>query len=213
LAQLIERRGKPSPTEPGPEAAHRRVVALARRFFFAHGFRRVTMDDLAADLGMSKKTVYAQFASKAALLDAVMADKFAEVEADLGRATARCAGDFLGALRDLLAVMQRHTEEIRPPFVRDVRRSAPDLFRRIETRRGDLLRRHFGKLFAAGRRAGRVRADVPTRVVIEILLGATQAIMNPARIADLGLTPETGFRWITTVVLEGVLVRERGANP
>ena len=199
--------------EPGPELARRRVVALARRHFFTHGFRRVTMDDLAADLGMSKKTVYAQFPSKAALLDAVMAHKFAEVEADLARATTRCAADFAGGLRELLAVMQRHTEEIRPPFVRDVRRTAPDFFQQIEARRGELLGRHFGKLFAAGRRAGRVRTDIPTRVVIEILLGATQAILNPSKIADLGLTPDTGFRWITTVVLEGVLVRERGARP
>lgn len=199
--------------KPRPEAACRRVIALARQHFFSHGFRRVTMDDLAADLGMSKKTVYAQFPSKAALLDAVMADKFAEVDADLARATTRCAADFAGGLRDLLAVMQRHTEEIRPPFIRDVRRSAPDFFQRIEARRGELLRRHFGKLFAAGRRARRVRADIPTRFVVELLLGATQTIMNPPKIADLGLTPDTGFRWITTVVLEGVLVRDRGDRP
>jgi AcrR family transcriptional regulator len=205
---LVKRPRNPPPTEPRPEAARQRVVALARRHFFAHGFRRVTMDDLAADLGMSKKTVYALFPSKAALLDAVMADKFADVEADLGRATAGCAGDFERALRELLAVMQRQTEEIRPPFIRDVRRSAPDLFGRVEARRSELLRRHFGRLFAAGRRAGRIRTDVPTRVVIEVLLGATQAIMNPAKIADLGLTPDTGFRWITSVVLDGVLVRD-----
>ena len=209
---MVKRRRQPPSAEPAPDAA-RRVVSLARRHFFAHGFRRVTMDDLASELGMSKKTVYAQFPSKAALLDAVMAEKFAEVEADLARATAGCAADFWGALRRLLAVMQRQTEEIRPPFVRDVRRSAPDLFHRVEARRAEVLRRHFGKLFAAGRKAGRVRTDVPTHIVIEILLGATQAIMNPAKIAELGLTPETGFRWIATVVLDGVLVRDRRANP
>jgi AcrR family transcriptional regulator len=194
-------------TTAGSDETRQRIVALARTHFFAHGFRRVTMDDLAAELGMSKKTVYALFPSKSALLDGVMADKFAAVEADLGRAMAGCAGDFEKALRELLAVMQRHTEEIRPPFVRDVRQAAPDLFGRIESRRGELLRRHFGKLFAAGRRAGRVRADVPNRIIIEILLGATEAIMNPSRIVELRLTPESGFRWIVTVVLEGVLVR------
>jgi AcrR family transcriptional regulator len=207
----VENRRESRSVEPGADTARRRVVALAREHFFAHGFRRVTMDDLAADLGMSKKTVYALFPSKSALLDAVMADKFASVEADLARATGGCAGDFEGALRELLAVMQQHTEEIRPPFVRDVRQAGPDLFDRVEARRGELLRRHFGKLFTAGRKAGRVRADVPTRMVIEILLGATQAIMNPTRIAELGLTPESGFRWIVTVVLEGVLVRRGGS--
>ena len=47
-----------------PESA--RIVAAARRYFLAHGFRGVTMDDLAAELGMSKKTLYAHFSSKAA---------------------------------------------------------------------------------------------------------------------------------------------------
>ena len=45
----------------GGEPAHRRIVAGARRYFFAHGFRGVTMDDLAAELAMSKKTLYAHF--------------------------------------------------------------------------------------------------------------------------------------------------------
>lgn len=209
---MANRRRDPRRTEPRPDAARRRVLALARRHFFAHGFRRVTMDDLAADLGMSKKTVYAVFPSKAALLAAVLDAKLAEVDADLRRATAGSAGDFEGALRESLAVMQRHTEEIRPPFVRDVRTSAPELFVRIEARRADVLRRHFGKLFAAGRRAGRVRADVPVPFLIEVLLGATHAIANPAKMTELGLTPDVGFRWITTVVLEGALTRKRGAR-
>ncbi|HKA32612.1 MAG TPA: helix-turn-helix domain-containing protein, partial [Candidatus Binatia bacterium] len=45
-----------------------RIVAAARRHFLAHGFRHVTMDDLAAELGASKKTLYASFPSKEALI-------------------------------------------------------------------------------------------------------------------------------------------------
>jgi hypothetical protein len=47
--------------------------------------------------------------------------------------------------------------------------------------------------------------------MIEILLGATEAIMNPPKMAELGLTPKTGFLTIITVVLEGVLT-ERGRS-
>jgi hypothetical protein len=41
--------------------------------------------------------------------------------------------------------------------------------------------------------------------MIEILLGATEAIMNPPKMAELGLTPKSGFLTILAVVLEGVL--------
>src|SRR5438094_8287384 len=57
-----------------------RIVDAARVHFFSHGFRRVTMDDLAEELGISKKTLYAHFPGKFDLLEAVLADKLAGVE-------------------------------------------------------------------------------------------------------------------------------------
>ena len=46
-----------------------RIVAGARKHFFVHGFWSVTMDDLANELAISKKTLYTRFQSKAALLE------------------------------------------------------------------------------------------------------------------------------------------------
>ena len=74
---------------PSGEAARRRIIDGARRYFFSHGFRGVTMDDLAAELAMSKKTLYAHFDSKMALLQAVMTYKMSAVEADLDRRASR----------------------------------------------------------------------------------------------------------------------------
>jgi AcrR family transcriptional regulator len=182
-----------------------RIVAAARRHFFAHGFRSVTMDDLAEELGMSKKTLYASFRSKNALLRAVVVDKFRRVEADLGRVMAENSADVLARLQQSLACLQSHTEEIQPPFVRDIRREAPDMFELVQSRRRALIQGHFGKLFEDGRRTGIFRKDIPVRMMIEILLGATEAIMNPPKLAELGLTPKDGYLDIITVVLEGVL--------
>jgi hypothetical protein len=46
---------------------------------------------------------------------------------------------------------------------------------------------------------------MPTKLVIEILLAAVQGILNPPKMAELGLTPKTGFSIIITVILEGVI--------
>jgi hypothetical protein len=75
------------------------------------------------------------------------------------------------------------------------------------------MERYFGKLFHQGRRAGIIRKDIPARLVIEILLGATQAIMNPPKMTELGLTPTRGFSAITTVILEGVITDKGRADP
>jgi len=185
-----------------------RIVTAAREQFFAHGFRNVTMDELAADLCMSKKTLYASFSSKTSLVHAVLLDKFQSVESDLDAIMARCSSDALAALHELLACMQRHTEEIHPPFLRDMRRETPALFKFVEDRRRELIQRFFGQIFAAGRKAGIIRKDISTELIIEILLGAVQAIMNPAKMEELGLAPKTGYGAIISVVLDGVVTKQ-----
>src|ERR1700710_538120 len=87
-----------------------RIITEARRHFLAHGFRGVTMDDLAAELGMSKKTLYAHFSGKSELLQAVVEDKLRSADADFGAITCKFSTDFLGALQELLACVRRHSE-------------------------------------------------------------------------------------------------------
>ena len=206
MAAPISKRKRSPAGEPLPEsAAARRIIKAARGHFLAHGFRAVTMDDLAGELGMSKKTLYASFASKETLLRAVLVDKFDSVEADLEKITSAGSTEVLAALHQLLARIQSHAEEIQPPFVRDIRREAPEMFQLVQSRRRNVIQRHFGKLFEEGRRAGIIRKDIPTRLMIEILLGVTEAIMNPPKMAELDLTPKVGFTTIITVVLEGLL--------
>ena len=162
------------------------------------------MDDLAEELGMSKRTLYASFLSKTALVEAVILDKFRSVDADLSRITSEASSNHLGALRRLLECVRGHMEEIRPPFLRDIRRETPDLFAVVESRRRDVIQRHFGKVFLKGRRAGLIRQDIPPKLAIEILLGAVQAVMNPPKMEELGLTPKTVFTAILRVILEGL---------
>jgi AcrR family transcriptional regulator len=201
----MARRGAETDRQPAGPSARQRIVAAARRHFFAHGFRGVTVDDLAAELGMSKKTLYAHFPSKPAIVEAAILDKFHDLKAELERITAEHSSRFVEALHELLACVFRHTEEIQPPFLRDVRRASPELFGMIESRRGALIERHFGKLFAAGRRSRMVRKDVPTALLVEVLLAAIQGVMNPRKLGELGLTPTAGFAAIISVILDGIL--------
>ena len=186
-------------------SARQQIVDAARAHFFSHGFRSVTMDDLAAELAISKKTLYAHFPGKFDLLEAVLADKFASVEATLKEVTSAHPRDFSATLQDLLAGTQRELDEIKPPFVRDMRQKAPQVFKVVERRRGALIQRNFGKLFVDGQRTGMVRKDVPAKLMIEILLAMVQSIMNPPKMEELGMLPKEGFAGILKIVLEGVL--------
>lgn len=211
-ARLTNRRHPIDRKEAPASPSAQRIVNAAREHFFAHGLRSVTMDDLAAELGMSKKTLYAAFRSKTDLLRAVLLDKLRSVEADLERIMVQSSANVLAELQQLLVCMQRHTEEIQPPFVRDIRRESPELFKLVESRRRELIQRYFGRIFNDGRREKIIRGDISTEMILEILLGAVQSIMNPAKIEALGITPKAGYGAIITVILEGVLTAKGRAK-
>src|SRR5262249_13626733 len=190
------------------KTARQRIIRAAREHFLANGFHSVTVDDLARALGMSKKTIYGHFPSKSVLLEAMLLDKFRDAEEELEAITSECSADFRTGLHRLLACVQRHAEEIRPPFVRDIQREAPDLFKLVQARRRKLIQRYFGKLLREGRREQLIRKDMPVHLIIEILLGAVEAIVNPSRLAELELTPKSGITAVISVILEGALMPE-----
>jgi AcrR family transcriptional regulator len=190
------------------DAVRQRIVDAASMHFFSHGFRSVTMGDLTEEMGDSKKTLYAHFASKIALLEAVLVDKFAGLEAKLKEIARAHPHDFSTALHELLSNAQRELDEIKPPFVRDMRQKAPQVFKAVERRRAALIERFFGKLFVEGQRAGMVRNDVPAKLLIEILLAAVRETVNPAKVEELGLMPRTAFTSVVKVILEGVITKK-----
>jgi len=203
----VKRANKSRPRHRKSDTGRQQIVEAARGHFFSHGFRSVTMDDLAAELGISKKTLYTHFPGKIELLEAVLADKFAGVETKLNEVMRAHPHDFSTALHELLVNTQLELDEIKPPFVRDMRQKAPQVFKVIERRRAALIERFFGKLFVEGQRTGMVRKDVPVKLIIEILLTIVQAIMNPVKMGELGMMPKDGFAGILKIVLEGALTR------
>lgn len=194
----------------GGDSAYQRIVAAARRIFFANGFRGVTMDDLAHELGMSKKTLYEHFPSKTALIEATIDDKFRTIDRELKRITLESSSDFAGAAQRLIAYFQQQTEEIQPPFLRDIRRH-PEMFSHVDGWREELVLRYLGRLMTEGRKAGIIRKDVRVELITEIILAALDKIMNPKKMVELELTPKAGFGAIISIIFMGVIT-EKGRS-
>jgi AcrR family transcriptional regulator len=166
------------------------------------------MDDLATELAMSKKTLYAHFASKSALVEAVILDKFRDAAANLEAVTSVAADDFMASLQQLLIRLQKQMAEIQPSFVRDIQREEPEMFKLIQRRRQELIQRHFGKLLDEGRKQGLIRKDIPVNLIIEILIGAANAIMNPEKLEGMGLTVQNAGLSVIRIILQGALTQK-----
>jgi len=71
----------PKPSSPGrPKDLGKRAAILeaAKRMFTGHGFERVSMDQIAAEAGVSKLTVYSHFGDKETLFSAAITAKCEE---------------------------------------------------------------------------------------------------------------------------------------
>src|SRR5437773_729020 len=70
------------------------ILDAASRMFLGPG--RVSMDDLAHELGMSKKTIYRHFPDKRGLMTAVLDRQFRAIERRIAEAAEEAEGQPLG---------------------------------------------------------------------------------------------------------------------
>lgn len=71
LLRLAEAHGEPA-LDPRRERKRSRILSAATQLFIQHGYRRASLDDVAARAGVAKGTVYLYFPSKADLLVAAL---------------------------------------------------------------------------------------------------------------------------------------------
>lgn len=175
---------------PAENHAHRsRILRQARADFFAQGYSRFTMDGLAAELGMSKKTLYVHFAGKDEIIGALIEHLAAEVRADADALMASRELNLAEKLRAFIEGMVERLAALNPATLRDLQRFAPQLHARLDAVRGKTLPYVFGRFVEEGQLTGLVRPDIPTGFATEFLLQAMQGLMQPATLERLRLAP------------------------
>ena len=170
-------------------ALRTRILRQARQDFFAHGYSRFTMDGLAEELGMSKKTLYVHFAGKDEIIGAVIDDLAAEIRADADALLSNRALNLAEKLRGFVEGMLERMAALHPRTVRDLQRFAPKLYAKVEAVRGVTLPYVFSRFVEEGQISGLVGTSQPPGFAIEFFLHAMQGLMQPATLERLRLAP------------------------
>lgn len=166
-----------------------RIVRQAREHFFEHGYVRCTMDDLAAELGMSKKTLYLHFGGKDDLLRAVLEQLSTEIRADADALLANSRLNFAEKLRGFAEGMFERLSRLNPHAERELQRYAPDLHARLTELRQRNIPYVFGRFIEEGQLAGKVRPDVDVAFAVEFYLQAMQGLFRSGALERLKLAP------------------------
>jgi len=192
------------PTSSSSSGVRGRITEAAERTFLKAGFSQVLMDDLARELGMSKKTLYAHFPGKEALVRAVLEHRIAAVDARM-KAIVEADATFREKMQGLTHLLQTKMAEVSPVFIADIRRHAPECFRIIEEFRARAIPCYFGRLLEDGVRDGHLRGEVDRGLLIRVLVTAIQGIVRPDVIGELRLHPQAAVEGILDIIFQGIL--------
>ena len=199
----------PSPSSgvssDSPADPRQRIVAAARKHFFSFGYSTWTMDELAAGLGMSKKTLYVHFPSKDALVEAILEGFVTDLRSNADALFKDTSLSFTAKLHRFAEAMVRRLGQVNPNVFRDLQRSAPHIYRHIEELRHNNIPYVFGQLVRQGQEAGMIRDDIDPAFAIEFWRPAIQSLMHPDTIERLQLSPDQMFTKAIHLFFHGLL--------
>jgi TetR/AcrR family transcriptional regulator, cholesterol catabolism regulator len=177
-SNIARRRAQAEKEGSSAYAARRRdLIEAAARSFAAKGFQGVRMDDVAAEAGTDRATLYYYFANKQQLFRAVIIDA---VEANVARAREIAEGDapadekLRAMIVALLDSYERHYPYLFVYVQEDMRRIPTDdtLEGRRLAERGREYERALERVIAEGIEAKALRPTASPHLVAYILLGA-----------------------------------------
>lgn len=190
---------------PGKEQFARRILDAAGGKFFRFGFSRVTMDEIATDSGVSKKTLYQQFSSKDLLLKAVLDQLAREVEAEAKKIILDAKLDFTEKVKALLTMLGVRLSQIGRPFMEDLQRYAPERWKEIENVRRKKFLENFGRVLKEGMAQGIFRSDFDSQLLLMMIITLINNMVNPYVLLESPYSPGEMFEAIFSVFFEGIL--------
>ncbi|MGW3028068.1 TetR/AcrR family transcriptional regulator [Streptomyces sp. NPDC001221] len=180
------------------------IVEAAGRLFFAPGFARVNMDDLARELGMSKKTIYRHFPDKRSLLTAVLDRQFAAVERTLVTAAQDAEGQpFDVRVQQFLIAAGSELGRLGAAQLATGRGGDAMLRQHVEQRTDAVVYRRLDELFRDGHRQGLLLA--PPELLSEITRGALERLLTSQLPHKLNWTAADLLRATVDTVLYGAI--------
>lgn len=141
-----------------------RIIAEAGALFARYGIRSITMDFLAEQMGISKRTIYENFSDKETLLKEIIL-RFKKQQVREAQQIITDSENIIEAMFTLLQRMVNTMKNVNPLFFQDIKRYHAGLFRQMQEK-GD-LRDHSvtGNILDEGVRQGILRSDLNRELV------------------------------------------------
>jgi TetR/AcrR family transcriptional regulator, cholesterol catabolism regulator len=168
--------------------AKERILLRAHEMFMRYGIRSVSMDDIAAQLGMSKKTLYQYYADKEELVDAVLSNVLEnnrnQCTFDRQRAENAVHEVFLA-----FEMIQEMFANMNPSIVFDLEKYHPSVYKKFQQHKSvfmyQVIKQNLEKGMKEELYRPEINIDILTRFRIESMMLAFNSDVFPTNRTNL----------------------------
>lgn len=179
------------------------IIARVKDLYLRYGIKSVTMDDVARELGISKKTLYQYFTDKSQLVEAVI-----QMELEHSAETAKAImGQGVDAVEEMHMVhkfldsMARHHSHVAEY---DLRKYYPTLFNTVLKFKRERLYEIWKTNIEKGKAQGLYRAEVNTEIISKTNLLRFESSIESCIFSTEELLSQDFFTEIFTYHIRGI---------
>ncbi|MGE5438282.1 MAG: TetR/AcrR family transcriptional regulator [Bacteroidota bacterium] len=186
-----------------------KILFYAREKFFKEGFYKTSMDELARELKMSKKTIYKYYPSKDGLIEEVVDNMMRENSEKILQVIGKDM-DAVSKIQELLGILSSLFLKISDNWLKDMQYHTPHLWRKIDDFRTRIMYNNIGKILEQGKREG-IFEDRPVELLLVIFSSSLRAIVNPDFLLNSKFSHNEALEQAFHILLHGILT-DKGAR-
>ena len=163
-----------------------RIIQGGEDLFLKAGIKSVTMDDIAKQLGISKKTIYHFFKDKNELVIALTKKKLQEDEDQMSEIISK-SDNVIEEMINMMKCSEEIFSRINPIVIHDMQKYHPDAWKQFQTFKADVLVKKLEELLIKGIKQGYIRTDIDVKII------ALMRVMQVEMGFNTGLFPLAEF--------------------
>lgn len=160
------------------------IIEEADRLFCQYGFKSVTMDDIAKQLGMSKKTIYQHFSDKDELVNILILDKLSKQECTIDQSISAAPNAVVEILSSI-ATMNDQLTNMNAKLFFDLQKYHPKAWLIFKDFKEKKLKETIYKNLVRGVEQGLYREDINLEILTQLRLNQLDTIFNNHNHDDL----------------------------
>lgn len=179
-----------------------RIQAAFREEVRRQGLR-FSMDDLAARLGVSKKTIYNYYSSKAEILDELIEEDITSMEHKAAFIIENEALNFVEKLKEVVKVIPDRHDLTDFRVLNEMKKYFPEQYAKFD----GFLQSDWEKiriLIEEGIDKGIIK-DINVAIIMKVIIAAVNTTMDQSYYLENNVNPLEAMDHIATILLEGIL--------